>query len=305
MSPIVPTIILAILIVGIVLFIKMKVPQASETASPEKEPFADSSTSIPNVTFCPLNSTATILQSGETHCCIGKTSKKFGCLEKTVCTLSPTGDGKIESCGSVLNKYYVEQAKKHCYPGMPKYYEKVNEQGLVTERGCYSGPTNMDYTGPANNTQPTCFVDYSDADKVASDPKSCFNAKRLDAKVCPPGVKCTKQFIKQGKGRPLALQISWMGKRKIFGKWIDAPVTTYTMSSVIDNWNKIWPDWHRADWNSFSAEQLGELFFEVRREMLGAYKGNGYAWPVRHHHEKKIFWDYVNWFVVHGDKHPY
>ena len=120
MSPIVPTIILAILIIGLVLFIKNK-QLVPEKQSPKEEPFTDSNV-IPNVTFCPSGSTATILQSGQTHCCKGPVSKKFGCLEETVCTLSGSADGKIPTCGMVMKRRYEEQAKKHCFPGMPNYY---------------------------------------------------------------------------------------------------------------------------------------------------------------------------------------
>ncbi len=292
MSPIVPSIILALLIVGVVLYMRITPKTVIQNAAESVESFTDN---IPNVSFCPLNSTATILQSGETHCCVGKSSKKFGCLEKTVCTLSASPNGKIPSCGAIVKKYYAEQAAKHCYPAMPNYYEKQDQNGLVTERGCYSGPSNIDLSGPANKTQPTCFVDYSNYTKVASDPKSCFNAKRLAAKNCPAGIKCTKTFIETGKGTPLLLQVGWVGKRQMFGKEMDAPVSTFTVSSVIDYWNKVWPEWYKnINWNAFTAADLATFFYEPHRDLLEG----------RHaRQETNLFWRYIDYYVRKGAAH--
>jgi hypothetical protein len=268
MSPIVPTIILALLIVSLVLFVKSRMPNLQVEVSTTEESFADKN-AIPNVAFCPFNSTATILQSGETHCCVGKTSKKFGCLEKTVCTLSASLDGKIPSCGSIMKKHYDEQAKKHCYPGLPKYYEKTDQYGNVTERGCYSGPTNISMSGPVSTQQPTCVVDYSSQAKAKSDPKSCYNQKRLTAVQCPRGITCQKSFVQTGKGNPLLLQVSWMGKRKMFGGDIDAPVTTYTLSSIVDYWNVVFPEWSKAmPLATTRADSLGEFIYEIRKALL-------------------------------------
>ena len=294
MSPIVPTIILALLIVGIVLLIKSRIPELQvESPAPTEEPFTNKNV-IPNVAFCPLNSTATILQSGETHCCVGKASKKFGCLEKTVCTLSASPDGKIPSCGAIMKKHYDEQAKKHCYPGMPNYYENTDEQGNVTERGCYAGPTNISMSGPVSKQQPTCVVDYSDISKIMSNPKSCYNIKRLQSKQCPRGIKCNKSFVETGKGNPLLLQVSWMGKRQVFGKEINAPVTTYTIQSVIQLWNKVWPEWSKAyNWGNLSAAQLSDFFYEVRRDLL-----EGRSAPQ----QTNVFWNYVDYWSSRGDK---
>ncbi len=294
MSPIVPTIILALLIVSIVFLIKSRIPEFHVAEAAPAEPFADKN-AIPNVAFCPFNSTATILQSGETHCCVGKTSKKFGCLEKTVCTLSASPGGKIPSCGSVVKKHYDEQAKKHCFPQMPNYYETTDEYGNVTARGCYSGPSNISMSGPASKQQPTCFVDYSNSSKITSDPKSCYNVKRLEAKQCPRGIKCKKTYVETGKDTPVLLQVSWMGKRQMFGKEIDAPVTTYTVSSILHYWNKVWPGWWNAfDWNSLSAGQLADFFYEARRDILNG----GYVPPQ----QTNVFWNYIDYWAKNGDK---
>ena len=295
MSPIVPTIILAILIIGLVLFIKNK-QLVPEQQSPKEEPFADSN-AIPNVTFCPSGSTATILQSGQTHCCKGPVSKKFGCLEETVCTLSGSADGKIPTCGQVMKRRYDEQAKKHCFPGMPNYYEKADEAGNVIDRGCYSGPSNIDMTGPANTKQPQCVINYSNEAQAAADPKSCSNYKRLEAKQCPKGIKCNKSFMETGKGSPLLLQVGWMGKRQMFGKEMDAPVTTYTISSIVNYWNKVWPEWSKSlNWGSLNAAQLGEFIYEVRRDLLQG---------ARAPQQTGIFWEYIDFYILKGAKNLY
>jgi hypothetical protein len=270
MSPIVPTIILALLIVSIAFLIKSQAPIATVAATAAApEPFTDKN-AIPNIAFCPFNSTATILQSGETHCCVGKSSKKFGCLEKTVCTLSSSPDGKIPTCGVVMKKHYDEQAKKHCYPGMPNYYEKTDQYGNVTERGCYSGPSNISMTGPYKPAQqPTCFVDYSNQARVKADPKSCYNTKRLAEVACPKGINCQKSLVQTGKGNPMLLQVSWMGKRQMFGRQIDAPVTTYTLSSIVDYWNVVFPEWSKAiPLATTRADALGEFIYEIRKGIL-------------------------------------
>ena len=209
-----------------------------------------------------------------------------------MCTLSGSADGKIPTCGQVMKRRYDEQSKKHCFPGMPNYYEKNDEAGNVIDRGCYSGPSNIDMTGPANTKQPQCVINYSDQTKAAADPKSCSNYKRLEAKQCPKGIKCNKTFVETGKGSPLLLQVGWMGKRQIFGKEMDAPVTTYTLSSIISFWNKVWPEWSKAvNWGTLNVAQLGDFIYEIRRDMIQG---------VRAPQETGVFWSYYDFYVTKG-----
>jgi hypothetical protein len=238
-----------------------------------KEGFADLPTpevkpDIPNITFCPFNSTAVIMKSGETLCCDGKSSKRYGCLTKTVCSLSNSQGKNYKSCSETYAEYIKKMSSEKCFPKMPKYYEKrdsTNKEAIL-ERGCYNGPTKFDRYEPVRSNQPKCII-------VNSQKESEFNTQSCENQIDLQAVKrvlpnTQVKFISFNKAAPPLLQVSFPVKQQMFGAEVEMPVNTYTMKSIARFWKYTWPDAHKYNFENLTAEQLGAFIYEIRLDIL-------------------------------------
>lgn len=223
---------------------------------------------IPNITFCPFNSTAVILRAGETLCCRGKTSRRYGCLEKTICSLSNVQGKNYKSCSETYAEYIKKMSFQKCFRSLPKYYERRDSSNKenITERGCYAGATKLDKYEPVNINQPTCLI--MDNQKQSEfNPRSCENQRDLQA-VQKPLPNTQVKFISFNKRAPPLLQVSFPTKQQMFGAEVEMPVNTYTIKSVSRFWKYSWPDYHKFNFSNLTAEQLGGFIYEIRLDII-------------------------------------
>ena len=262
-------VIFLIFIVGIIMSVLFYKKQNGTEGFANKPPQTEPKQLInPNITFCPFNSTAVIIKSGDTLCCDGKTSTRHGCLEKTVCSLSNSQGKNYKSCAKVYAEYIQKMSKEKCFPLMPNYFEKRDgaNKDVITQKGCYAGPTKVDRYEPVSNEQLKCIVIDNQRESIFN-PNSCSNQKELHA-VYKPLPNTAAKFISFNSKAPPLLQVSFPIKQKVFGGEMEMPINTYTIKSIIRYWNEIWPDYNKFNFNNLTAEQLGTFIYEIRLDII-------------------------------------
>jgi hypothetical protein len=267
MSPSEIGLILLIIIVGVAVSIMIKGQEV-------KEGFANKPVArvenFPNITFCPFNSTAVITNSGESLCCEGETSRKVGCLQKTVCSLSNSFGKNYGPCSKVYGEY-IKKMSRSCPKSLPSYFEKRDpaNKNIIVEKGCYAGATHPNKYEPVSKQQKTCKLYESKKDSDLNI-NSCLNQKNLDDRnnnlKYQGGGKA--QFVIFRKNTPPLIQITQMRRQKVFGGEVEMPEVTYTWPSLTRYWKYVWPEYTKFNLDDFSAQQLMfvyEIGFGLKR----------------------------------------
>ena len=263
--------ILLIIIIGVAVSIMIKGQATSEV----KEGFVNNQQQqqeFTNINFCPFNSTAVMTNSGETLCCQGQTSRRAGCLQKTVCSLSNTQGKSYGPCSKVYGEY-IKQMSKFCPINLPKYFEKrdPSNKDVVVQKGCYEGATAIGKYEPVSSEQKKCIM-YNSQRESDLNLDSCINQNsiiattnrvKFDLKLPTVEVK----LVKFNDQAPPLVQVSYMAKRPMLGGAIDMPSTTYTFASILRFWRYVWPDYYKFNWKDITATQL-EFIYEVNASII-------------------------------------
>jgi hypothetical protein len=271
-------VIILIIIIGLAVSIMIR-KQAITTASSMTEGFTTNTPqrrqpNFPNITFCPFNSTAVITNAGETLCCQGETSTKLGCLQKTVCSLSNSQGKNYGPCSKVYGEY-IQNKSRLCPRSLPSYFEKrdPSNKNIVSERGCYAGPTHPQKYEPVSPQQKKC-IDYINSEKDNElNIHSCWNQAYLSVYQIAVGNWFKKSpqkiykdiklsLVKLRDNAPPLLQITTMIPQKAFGGAVDMPEITYTWASIVRYWKYTWPDYSKYNFDDLAAEDM-KLVFEV------------------------------------------
>ncbi len=250
-------IIVLIIIIGVAVSIMIK-GQAVKEGFVDQPKQTKSVDNFPNITFCPFNSTAITTYSGETLCCKGETSKKLGCLEKTVCSLSNSTGKNYGPCSKVYGEY-IKNMSKYCPRNMPKYFEKrdPSNKDIINQKGCYEGATHPNKYEPVSAEQKKCIM-YNSWKESEFDVNSCWNQSALSwedgrAKKFNRG---KVQLVVFNKNAPPLIQYTKMVKNQTFGNAIEMPEITYNWASIVRYWKYTWPDYYKFNFDDLTAEQF-------------------------------------------------
>jgi len=271
MYPIEFGVIILIIIIGVTISIMIK-------GEVVKEGFVDNpvvrATNFPNITFCPFNSTAVITNSGESLCCEGETSRKLGCLQKTVCSLSNSTGKNYGPCSKVYGEY-IKKMSRGCPRSLPSYFEKrdPSNKNMVIEKGCYAGATHPNKYEPVSTDQKKCYIYNSQKDSEFNI-NSCLNQKNLDRWMKDLvfwGGKGKFQLVKFSDKAPPLISFTVMVKQANFGGQIEMPETSYTWASIVRYFKYMWPEYTKFNFDLFTADQLKyvyEINWHLKRGLI-------------------------------------
>ena len=118
---------------------------------------------------CPYGSVSYITRIGDTQCCNGDVVDGW-CSGNDICTLSPTSNNNLPTCGDYLASNLTQAGINLCPTKIPNYFASLD--GSV--RGCSVSQPLPNGIGPSDPNQLQCILyPTPDLDKVRLD--SCYN----------------------------------------------------------------------------------------------------------------------------------
>lgn len=262
--------ILLIIIIGVAVSIMIKRHGASALSEGFANQAQTTQRNFPNITFCPFNSTAVITNGGETLCCKGESSRKLGCLQKTVCSLSNSIGKNYGPCSKVYGEY-IQRMSRRCPRTLPTYFEKrdPSNKEIVSEKGCYAGPTHPNKYEPVSAEQKKCIMYNSQKDSDMNN-NSCLNQTYLDSWINNSKLNIYNSpkvsLVKFRDNAPPLLQITSMTQQQGFGGAVQMPEITYTWASLVRYWKYTWPDYSKYNFDDLTTQSL-RFVFEVNHAL--------------------------------------